>query len=161
MKLRDPAQTIKKKPKHFHESYNFLISLLFAAFILIIIQSLAIINYFKMTSFVKITRGSFHQGNEKFGLTAGRQCTCCALFSVVFSTVKNPGNWNCADVNYVVDHGDQVYKDLNSTAYLMLNELPNSVSIMNLNFLINFLDTKSDLVGYKSVQYMVTRYNIR
>ena len=60
--------------------------------------------------FVKITQGSFHQGNEKFGQTAGKQCTCNALFSIAFSNIKNQGNWDYIDVNYVLEHGDKLYK---------------------------------------------------
>ena len=58
--------------------------------------------------FVKITQGSFHQGNEKFGQTAGKQCMCNALFSIAFSNIKNQGNWDCIDVNYVLEHGDKL-----------------------------------------------------
>jgi len=43
--------------------------------------------------FVNITQGSFHQGDERFGESAGKQCTCCSLYSIAFSRVKNPGNW--------------------------------------------------------------------
>ena len=73
-----------------------------------------ILHFFKMNSestFLKITQGSFHQGNiEKFGLIAGRKCTCCALFSVAFSVVKNPGFWDTFDIDYVVENGDRTFK---------------------------------------------------
>ena len=31
---------------------------------------------------LKSVQGSYNQGNKRFGLTAGRQCTCNALSSV-------------------------------------------------------------------------------
>ena len=37
-------------------------------------------------------QGSFHQGNvEKFGDTAGRQCTCMALFATAYASFKSFG----------------------------------------------------------------------
>ena len=34
-------------------------------------------------------QGSFQQGNiEKFGDTAGRQCTCMALFAIAYASFK-------------------------------------------------------------------------
>ena len=77
--------------------------------------------------FVKITQGSFHQGNEQFGQTAGKQCTCNALFSIVFSNIKNQGNWDFIDINYVLEHGDKLYKESNTDLYLMFNDLPREI----------------------------------
>ena len=36
----------------------------------------------------KVVLGNFHQGNLKFGNTAGVQCACNALFAICFSVVK-------------------------------------------------------------------------
>ena len=80
-----------------------------------------------MSSFLKITQGSFHQGHEKFGLTRGRQCTCCALFSITFSVVKNPGYWCQGDIDYIVENGDKIFKKLNPTLYLDLDSLPHEI----------------------------------
>ena len=63
-----------------------------------------------MPAFVKLIQGSFHQGNERFGSTAGKQCTCCALFSLTLSVVKNPGSWDKRDIDYIVESGDQNLK---------------------------------------------------
>ena len=43
-------------------------------------------------------QGSFNQENERFGLTAGRQCTYNALTSVAFTLIKSPGTWNNRDL---------------------------------------------------------------
>ena len=43
---------------------------------------------------VNSIQGSFHQGNvEKFGDTAGRQCTCMALFAITYASFKRLGIW--------------------------------------------------------------------
>ena len=43
---------------------------------------------------LKSVQGSYNQGNERFGLTAGTQCTCNALTSLAFTLIKSPGTWN-------------------------------------------------------------------
>ena len=103
-----------------------------------------------MSSFLKITQGSFHQGHEKFGLTRGRQCTCCALFSITFSVVKNPGYWCQGDIDYIVENGDKIFKKLNPTLYLDLDSLPREIEIMNRSISVEFLGLKSALIASKS-----------
>ena len=111
--------------------------------------------------FLKITQGSFHQGNvEKFGLTAGRQCTCCTLFSTVFSVVKNPGHWDKIDIDYVVENGDKTFKEINSPGYLMFNELPRKINVMTHTFSIDFLDNHSGLLNWRSVPGSIIGTNI-
>ena len=72
-------------------------------------------------SILKAVQGSFHQGNEKFGETAGMQCTCCSLFSIAFTLVKNPSCWDSKDLDFVVEKGDKTYKSLNVLQYLMID----------------------------------------
>ena len=105
-----------------------------------------------MDPFLKVTQGSFHQANARFGATAGRQCTCCALFSVVFSVVKRQAYWDSKDIDFVVQNGDRVYKSLNREDYKMFNELPRMLTINNCVFSVEFLaDPESKLLNYKSV----------
>ena len=50
-----------------------------------------IINYNMGDEYILVNsvQGSFHQGNvEKFGDTAGRQCTCIALFTIAYASFK-------------------------------------------------------------------------
>ena len=101
--------------------------------------------------FVKITQGSFHQGNEQFGQTAGKQCTCNALFSIVFSNIKNQGNWDFIDINYVLEHGDKLYKESNTDLYLMFNDLPREIELMGLQFYIQYLDHKVGVLNCNSL----------
>ena len=76
----------------------------------------------------KVVQGSFHQGHARFGETAGRQCSCCALFSICFSTVvKRPAHWNSLDL--FVTEGDRLYKEKNTNLYLLATELPRLVTL--------------------------------
>lgn len=71
-----------------------------------------------------VVQGSFHQGNVRFQQSAGKQCTCCSLFSVAFILIKSQGHWNSDDLDFIVENGDSIYKSLNVVTYLALNELP-------------------------------------
>ena len=53
-----------------------------------------VINYNMGDAYILVNnmQGSFHQGNvEKFGDTAGRQCTCMALFAIAYASFKSLG----------------------------------------------------------------------
>jgi len=86
-----------------------------------------------------VVQGSYHQGDERFGDSAGKQCTCCALFSVIFTLMKSPGHWNFNDLDFIVEKGDSIYKNLNVNRYLMFSELPRETSIFNSIITINYM----------------------
>jgi len=73
-------------------------------------------------SIIKAIQGTFHQGDNKFGESVGKQCTCCSLFSIVFTVLKHPGNWNSHDLDFIVEKGDEIYKSLNQNDYLLLTD---------------------------------------
>ena len=109
-----------------------------------------------MPAFVKLIQGSFHQGNERFGSTAGKQCTWCALFSLTLSVVKNPGSWDKRDIDYIVESGDQNYKEFKCDDLLMFSDLPQENNIKDWFFSIKFLDDpKSKLVNCNSVAWTI------
>jgi len=97
--------------------------------------------------FVNITQGSFHQGDERFGESAGKQCTCCSLYSIAFSRVKNPGNWDIFDLDYVLEQGDKIYKGLNKDNYLMFSELPREIHIFETTMNLEFLETSTTTIS--------------
>ena len=83
------------------------------------------------TNILKSVQGSFNQGNERFGLTAGRQCTCNALSSVAFTLIKSQGTWNFRDMDFILENGDAIYKSLNIDGYVAMDELPQEFSFKN------------------------------
>ena len=98
-------------------------------------------------SFQKCT----HQGNNKFGDSAGKQCTCCSLFSIAFTLTKSPGHWDSHDLDFIVNMGDRIYKEVNIPTYLALTELPHEISLFESFVSVNYLENKFGFVGGHSV----------
>ena len=42
----------------------------------------------KSYSVIKSAQRSYNQGHERFGTTAGMQCTCISLFSLCWSVIR-------------------------------------------------------------------------
>ena len=51
---------------------------------------------------VKSVKGSCHQGDIKFGDTAGMQCTCNSLFAICFSKMHRISLWRSEDLDLVL-----------------------------------------------------------
>ena len=74
-----------------------------------------VINYNMGDEYILVNtiQGSFHQGNvEKFGDTAGRQCTCMTLFAIGYASFKRLGIWKKCDLDVILMNGNQLYKGL-------------------------------------------------
>ena len=79
--------------------------------------------------FDKVVTGSFHQGDMKFGQTAGIQCACNSLFAIAWSTVRKVTIWKALDLDNVLNNGDQLFKSLNKQTVCSADELPNKIYI--------------------------------
>ena len=92
----------------------------------------------------KVVQGSFHQGNERFGSTAGIQCACNSLYALCWSKVKKVFAWNISDLDHILTQGDLLYKSLGKNCLLAVDELPRSVNINDNNISLVFtrLETK-------------------
>ena len=75
----------------------------------------------------KSVSGSFHQAHTKFGNSAGIQCSCNALYAIFFSIIKNVSVWKSWDLDYILEHGDSLYKIVG----IHMNELPSIIEIEN------------------------------
>ena len=67
---------------------------------------------------LKVVQGSFNQGNQKFGETAGRQCACITLFSIAWSAIRRVALWNTTDLDFILSEGDQ------PSTFISADELP-------------------------------------
>ena len=55
---------------------------------------------------------SFHQGDRRFGETAGTQCACVALTALCWSFIRKVLIWRASGLDYILESGDRVYKNL-------------------------------------------------
>ena len=78
---------------------------------------------------VKSVQGSFHQGNLKFGYSAGIQCSCNSLFSVYWSKVRKLNIWKQTDLDYILEKGNDIFKAQNKHRMLYVDEIPDSFLI--------------------------------
>ena len=49
---------------------------------------------------------SFHQGDKRFGETAGIQCACIALTELCWSVMRKVSIWRASDLDYILESGD-------------------------------------------------------
>eukprot|EP00111_Clytia_hemisphaerica_P020469 TCONS_00060303-protein len=55
---------------------------------------------------IKSIQGSFHQGNSKFGETAGIQCSSNCFFAICYAQLRKLSLWKTHDLDYVLNQGD-------------------------------------------------------
>ena len=99
---------------------------------------------------VKVIQGSFHQGNPRFGRTAGVQCACNSLFTLCWSQVKTVLRWNKSDLNHVLSEGDLLYKSLNVVDMLTADHLPRSIFMCNIKFPVDYLELKTEIAHLRN-----------
>ena len=82
-------------------------------------------------SILKVVQASHHQGDNRYGNTAGNQCSCNSLFAIVWSFLRNVALWNTFDLDHILLNGDLVYKKLNVNRSLFISDLPNRIDTDN------------------------------
>ena len=139
------GQDVRNKPdiKFNPLIFNFLNTFLFVMFFIIIYLNLNM-SFIKMMILLggdiesnpgppftisKTVQGSFHQGDVKFGDTAGKQCACITLFSIAWSKIRRVGLWTSGDLDHIVTQGDKLYKHLETDNLLTVDDLPHLVNL--------------------------------
>ena len=78
----------------------------------------------------RVIRGSFQQGDQRFGQTAGTQCIYNALYSVSYSIIKNVCHLTTLDMDYILITGNILYSTLGFRSQLLsVDELLGSIPI--------------------------------
>ena len=108
-------------------------------------------------SIEKVIQGSFHQGNPRFGRTAGVQCACNYLFALCWSQVKTVSRSNKSDLNHVLTEGDLLYKSLNVVDMLTADDLPRSIVKCNIEFPFDFSELKTEIVHVRNGEPFLRR----
>ncbi|KAL7407783.1 hypothetical protein ABVT39_013609 [Epinephelus coioides] len=92
-------------------------------------------------------QGSYHQGDGRFSINAGRQCVANIFNAVVKSTVKSILTWNTDDIHTVLEDGNNLYSSLrqkgkikSKNGYMLVTELPNIYRLGNDTFSLSLGD---------------------
>ena len=96
---------------------------------------------------LKVVQGSFHQGNPKFGNTAGIQCTCNSLFAICWSVIKRVTLWTTSDLDYILENGDSMYKSLNTDNILNVDDLPHNISVEGYMLTVTMLQNETGAIS--------------
>ncbi|CAG5047523.1 unnamed protein product [Parnassius apollo] len=68
-------------------------------------------HYITLNDNKAILRGSFNQGDLRFNLSRGKQCTGIAAVACAAFSVLDPNKWAKSDIDYIVIIGDKYYND--------------------------------------------------
>ena len=79
----------------------------------------------------RVVSGSFHQGNEKVGNLAGRQCCAISLYGLAFSTIKDVKHWTRDTIDSVMEHGTSLYDKIGKYEFLAVEDLLSVVEIFD------------------------------
>ncbi|XP_073723480.1 LOW QUALITY PROTEIN: uncharacterized protein [Misgurnus anguillicaudatus] len=105
-----------------------------------------------------VLKGSFHQGDARFGDSRNRQCGAVSLTAVLTSKMKNVLTWSTRDLDGVLVAGTQLYETLRNQGnindqeamgrhYIAVHELPRRHVLGNTVFYIEYTDSLTGLVN--------------
>ena len=97
---------------------------------------------------LKVVKASYHQGNSRFGVTAGSQCACNSLFALAWSIIRKVFLWNTFDLNYILEHGDLMYKSLNLIRPLAIIDLPCNIDTGVCRINVEMLGNETGFLGF-------------
>ena len=93
-------------------------------------MSWALLSSGRLTKIVRVTH---HQGDLRYGVTAGIQCSCMSLMSVYWNTFIAVTTWDGTDL----DVEDRLFKSLNRYRLLGVDDLPRTVNIYSHSVTLN------------------------
>ena len=77
------------------------------------------------------------------------QCTSNAYFAIIFSAIKNIDIWKTFDLDYVLEQGDNIFKEVGVYQPLAVDELPHDISIEDTHVSAEMLAHESNLFAEK------------
>ena len=80
------------------------------------------------TRIKKIVLGNFNQGDNKFGNSSGKQCSCMSLTAICWTSIRKITIWKAFDNDFILVQGDKLYKSTQMERYLSYDEIPTEVT---------------------------------
>ena len=79
---------------------------------------------------MKSVQASTHQGHHSFK-GKGRQCMTNSLAAILYSYNCKPESWAPTDLDAILQCGDEIYSDMNTEQYLMLDGYYHVLKVSN------------------------------
>ena len=73
------------------------------------------------------------------------QCTSNAYLAIIFSIIKNINTWKPFDLDYILEHEDMAFKDIDMNQALAVDELPLNINIEDVHISMKMLVSESNL----------------
>ena len=77
----------------------------------------------------KFVQGTHHQGDIRYGTSAGIQCLCMSLMAVCWSLTKSVSRWDGIDLDQILGKDDELLKSVNKFKLLGVEDLPTKVEV--------------------------------
>ena len=90
------------------------------------------------TRIMKVVQATPHQGDIRYGMSKGMQCSCMSLMSVCWTLSKPVSIWDSSDLDCILQKGDFLFKYLNKYGYLGMEDLPHEFFIENSSINVEF-----------------------
>ena len=92
------------------------------------------------SSIDKIVRATHHQGDDRYGISSGMQCSCMALMSVCWTLFKRVVLWDSFELDSILENGDQLYKTIQIFRYLSIDDLPSYLHLKGHRIEVQYLE---------------------
>ena len=92
---------------------------------------------------IKIAQVTHHQGDIRYGSTAGIQCLFISFIAVCWSLIKSISRWDSNDLDRILRKGDELFKSLNKFKLLGVEDLPTKIGIYSHSTDIALLENRS------------------
>ena len=91
---------------------------------------------------MKIVHATYHQGDARYGMSRGIQCSYMSLMSVCWTLLKSASIWDSFEslVGCILQKGDLLFKSLSNYRYLGMEDLPQEFFIENSSINVEFLN---------------------
>ncbi|CAC5395213.1 unnamed protein product [Mytilus coruscus] len=77
-----------------------------------------------------VVQGSFHQGDERFGINSGKQCVANCLSALANSKFKNLKAWDQMYLDKVLIDGNKIYSRIHGdNVHLLVSDLPGMIEM--------------------------------
>ena len=92
-------------------------------------------------SIAKIVRASHHQGDSRYGISSGMQCSCMSLMSICWTMFKKlVARWDMFELDSILENGDKLFKDIQLFRYLGIDDLPHHFVLKQSQINVQYLE---------------------